>query len=132
MADFRVRFTAGITLEAWEDPAAIVSGRDLPSRLNPQPAHGHTREVAATGVEVELTMTVREVGDAPLDAALVDGNLFEAYPIEWPGTGPGPAFTGAVGQSSVQRFTPLLAGHYTLLVSRTGHGGIYAHVDVDS
>lgn len=127
MADFRIRFSDGITLEPWEDPAL----GEKPSRLNAQPAHSHTREVGSVGTPVEVTATVRGVGDAPLDSALTDGKLFSALMIEWPGAGPAPAFSGAAGQSSVQTFTPTLAGHYTLIVQRTEHGGIYAHVDVD-
>lgn len=132
MADFRIRFTSGVTLELWSDPPHTSGGRELPSRLNAQPDHAHTREVAVQGVAVEVTATVRGVGDAPLDVALTDGNLFDVMMVEWPGPGPAPPFTGAAGQSSVQSFTPHAAGHYTFILFRPEHGGIYAHIDVDS
>jgi hypothetical protein len=132
MADFRIRFTSGVALEPWSDPPHTTGGRDLPSRVNAQPDHDPTREVAAQGVQVELTATVRGVGDAPLDGALTDGNLFDVTMVEWPGPGPAPPFAGAAGQSSVQRFTPNAAGHYTCEVFRPEHGAIYAHIDVDS
>jgi hypothetical protein len=132
MADFRIRFTSGVTLEPWSDPPHTTGGRELPSRLNPQPDHDHTREVAALGVPVEVTATVRGVGDAPLDVALTDGNLFAVVMVEFPGPGPAPPFAGAAGQSSVQTFTPNATGHYTFIVFRPEHGGIYAHIDVDS
>ena len=127
MADFRLEFSGGVTLEPWSDPAAILA--DLPSRLNARPEHEHTRHVGVSGVQVELSARVGGVL-APLDASL-GGVLFAAFFLELPSFPP-PAFSSPVGQSSVQRFTPVTLGHYTLQIAREGHGAIIVHVDVDS
>ncbi len=126
MADFRLAFDTGVTFEAWADPPES-SPRELPSRLNPNTEHPHTRAVGTTGTAVGFFAIVDGVA-APLDTAL-GGELFSAIVVEAPGAPP--ACTGLAGQSSVQRFTPAQAGHYTLFMTRQGaHGGIYAHVDV--
>lgn len=132
MSDFRLFVTAGVSLQPWADPAAVVGGREQPGRLNPNPDHGHTRYVGAVGTQVELTAVVPGLGSAPLDTALVDGNLFKAELIEFPGDHGTPGFSSPGGQSSVQHFTPLDTGHHTVIISRDGHGGIIVHVDVDS
>lgn len=126
MADFRLAFDTGVTLEPWVDPPES-SPRDLPSRLNPNAEHPHRRAVGTTGVAVQFLAIVDGVS-APVDTAL-GGELFQAIVVEAPGAPP--ACIGLAGQSSVQHFTPGLAGHYTFVMTRQGaHGGIYAHVDV--
>jgi hypothetical protein len=121
--DFGVRFTSGVTLEAWTDPP---EGSARPTRLNALANRGHKRRVGLVGTEIELTATVgAAVG--PLDAAL-DGRLFLGMFAEY--VAPRPAITTPVGQSSVQRFTPAAAGHYTFTLRRDGGGGIYIHFDV--
>jgi hypothetical protein len=127
MADFRLEFSGGVTLEPWSDPADILG--DLPSRLNARPEHEHTRHVAVSGVQVELRARVAGVL-APLDGAL-GGALFTAAFLELPSFPP-PAFSSPVGQSSVQRVTLVTLGHYTLSIAREGHGAVIVHVDVDS
>lgn len=132
MSDFRLAVTGGVTQEPWEDPADTVGGRDLPSRLNPHPDHGHTRYVGTRGTQVTLTASIPGIGTAPLDVALTDGKLFTGLCIEAPGDHGIPACSSPGGQSSVQHFTPLDTGHYTVQVSRENHGAIIAHIDVDS
>lgn len=127
MADFRLEFSAGATLEPWSDPADVLA--DLPSRLNARPEHEHTRHVAVSGVQVELKARVGGVL-APVDATL-GGVLFAASFLELPSFPP-PAFSSPAGQSSVVRFTPVTLGHYTLSIAREGHGAVIVHVDVDS
>ncbi len=127
MADFRLEFSGGVTLQPWSDPADVLA--DLPSRLNARPEHEHTRHVGVSGAEVELSARVAGVL-APLDVALA-GVLFTASFLELPSLPP-PSFSSPVGQSSVQRFTPVTLGHYTLQLAREGHGAIIVHVDVDS
>ncbi len=126
MADFRLAFDTGVTFETWQDPPES-SPRELPSRLNPNTEHPHTRAVGTTGVAVQFLAVVNGV-DAPLDTDL-GGELFSAIVVEAPGSPP--HCTGSVGQTSQQRFTPTEAGHHTVFMTRQGaHGGIYAHVDV--
>lgn len=124
MADFRVEFTDGVTVEPWEDPLL----GNVPSRLNPRPEQGHRRHVGAIGVEVELSAIVGGVL-APLDGAL-GGRLFSCFPVEWPSVVM-PAVSSPGGQSSVQRFTPAANGHYTLRILRDGGGSVFFHVDVE-
>jgi hypothetical protein len=127
VADFAAAFTAGVTLEPWDDPSSVSP--DRPSRINPRPEHIHKRHVGTTGVEVEVTATVAGVA-GPLDATL-GGELFSLSFHEGP-TLPFPAVSSPAGQSSILRFTPSAVGHYTVQLSRPNHGGVILHVDVDS
>lgn len=127
MADFRVAFTAGVTLEPWDDPASVSP--DRPSRINPRPEHIHKRHVGEVGEQVEVTATVAGVA-GPLDATL-GGELFDLAFLEAPAL-PFPTTSSPAGQSSVQRFTPAAVGHYTVQLTRPNHGGVILHVDVDS
>jgi hypothetical protein len=121
MADFGIAF-AGAPLAPWLDPPT----GDLPSRINPTPTRPHLRRRATVGAEVELAAVVAGV-TGPLDAAL-GGRLFLGWWIEHPTVGP-PAVAVPAGQSSVRRFTPELAGHYTYCLRRFGGGGLILHVD---
>lgn len=123
MADFRAEFTAGAAVVPWDDPA---SG-SRPGRLNARAEHQHRRHEGDLGVQVEVSARVAGAL-APLDAAL-GGELFTAFIAESP-VFPAPALTSPGGQSSVQRFTPIVAGHYTLRLVREGHGSLFVHVDI--
>ena len=123
MADFRAEFTSGAAVVPWTDPA---SG-SRPGRLNPRAEHPHRGHEGDLGVQVEVSARVGGVL-APLDAAL-GGELFTAFFAESP-VFPAPALTSPGGQSSVVRFTPLVAGHYTLRLVREAHGSLFVHVDV--
>lgn len=120
MADFTADVTAGVVNDLWVDPGL----GNVPSRINFDPEHPQVLLIATTGAPVTLTATVGGVS-APLDAAL-GGRLFAASVAESPGFTP---INGVAGQSSVQIFTPLLAGHYTIVVRREDGGGIWFHVD---
>lgn len=122
MADFRAEFTAGAVVVAWDDPAF----GSRPGRLNPRAEHSHRRHNVALGVQVEISARVGGVL-APLDAAL-GGELFSAFIAESP-VFPAPPLTSPGGQSSVQRFTPIVAGHYTIRLVREAHGSMFVHVD---
>lgn len=123
MADFRAEFTSGTTVVPWDDPASGAR----PGRLNPRPEHPHLRHRGNVGVQVQVSARIAGVL-APLDAAL-GGELFTAFLAEAP-VFPLPAVSNPGGQSSVQRFTPLVAGHYTLRLVREGHGSVFVHVDI--
>jgi hypothetical protein len=130
MADFGLIFDTGVNFALWVDPPFVSGEVELPSRLNPQSDHPHTRAVGSVGVPVQVAAIVDGV-EAPADADL-GGELFTAAPVEWPGVLL-PSFSGLPGYSSIQAFTPRTVGHYTFIVRRAGaHGAIYAHVDVDS
>lgn len=118
MATFTARFTDGVTLEPWED--------DDPSRINPTADHQHTAWAGTVGDQIEATVTQGGV-EGPLDGA----DLFIGGLIEWPGASPPPTMSSPGGQSSVQRFTPAVAGHYTLRIKQENGGGAFVlHVDV--
>lgn len=123
MADFRAQFSAGVSLQPWVDPP--LGAR--PSRLNVRAEQAHKRHVGSLGVQVTVQAIVGGVA-APLDAAL-GGRLFTSFLAE-SASFPPPAITSPGGQSSVQRFTPLVAGHYTMRLTREGGGSIFLHVDV--
>ncbi len=122
MANFTARITSGASLELWEDPAS-----DLPSRINPTSRRGHQRQVGSVGTQVTVTATVAG-SSAPLDAALAS-KLFFGFFAETPTTPP--AISSPTGQSSVQRFTPNAAGHYTFVMRRHDGGGMILHLDVE-
>lgn len=122
MPDFGATFTAGVTGTTWEDPAS--GGK--PTRINPRPGLPHRRRVGSVGVQLTVTAVVAGVS-APLDAAL-GGRLFTGTLAETPGALP--PVTSPGGQSSVQRFTPTVAGHYTFVMRRQDGGGQWLHVDV--
>jgi hypothetical protein len=124
MADFLAEFTGGAVVQPWLDPGL----GDRPDRLNPRAEHLHRRHVGEVGVEVEVSGRVGGVL-APLDAAL-GGQLFTAFIAEAPAF-PAPPVTNPGGQSSVQRFTPLAVGHYTLRIVREAHGSLVLHLDVE-
>lgn len=123
MADFRAEFTAGAASVPWDDPA---SG-SRPGRLNPRAEHPHRRHEGSLGVQVTVAARVAGVL-APVDAGL-GGELFTAFIAESP-VFPSPPLSSPGGQSSVQRFTPIVAGHYSLRLVREGHGSLFVHVDV--
>jgi hypothetical protein len=124
MADFRAEFTAGAAVVAWNDPA--LGAR--PGRLNPRAEYPHKRHRGTVGVQVQVSARVGGVL-APVDGAL-GGELFSAFLAEAP-VFPLPPVTNPGGQSSVQRFTPAVAGHYTLRLVREGHGSLFVHVDIE-
>lgn len=126
MPNFDARFSSGISVVPWDDPASGTR----PSRLNPVDGHPFIREVCTVGVEVEVQARISGLGWAPLDSA-----FFPAQPkfddlefMEYPGPAR-PVATSPAGQSSVQRFTPDTAGHYTLRFSRPQGGAIRMHID---
>ena len=132
MPDFDAALTSGTAIATWDDPqrAPGTLGSDdkgAPSRINPSYAASLLRATGAIATEIEITATVGGVV-APLDAAL-GGRLFQAWAVEWPGAIM-PVFTSPAGQSSIQRFTPAAAGHYTIGIRREGGGAVILHVDV--
>jgi hypothetical protein len=120
--DFEARFTLGTTLGVWKDPA---DGSARPSRIFTPPGVTHKRRIATVGVEVRIVAFVGGVG-GPLDASL-GGRLFIIGAVEYPGAMP--LFSSPAGQSSDQRFTPDVVGHYTLVMRRAGSGGMILHLD---
>lgn len=124
MANFTARFTDGATIAQWDDPA--FGG--VPTRQNAFEEHPHLRFVAAVGVEVEVSATIIATGiEGPADAAL-GGRLFTLSFAELPGISP-PSISQTPAVSSVQRFTPPAAGHYTLKMKRLERGAVYLHID---
>lgn len=122
MADFAASITAGVVPEPWADPGL----GDVPSRINFDAEHPQTRLIATVNIAVILTAVVGGVS-APLDATL-GGRLFTASMVEHPAASP-VVVAGIVGQSSVQTFSPPVAGHYTLVMRRPEGGGYWFHVD---
>lgn len=124
MPAFSADFTDGTTVSEWLDPATV----SVPSRINPFAEHPHLRHEGQVGVEVEVSGRVDGV-TGPLDVDLDDANLFKLSFVELPGYPP-PSKSSPVGQSSVQRFTPLISGHYAVMLRRLEHGQVILHLDV--
>ncbi len=122
MASFDATFTNGASIAQWDDPA--FGG--VPTRQNAFAEHPHLRFTAAVGVEVEVSATIAGAL-APLDATL-GGLLFAFTFAELPGIS-APLVTSPGGQSSVQRFTPPAAGHYTMKLKRPENGAVILHLD---
>lgn len=124
MADFLAAFTAGASLAEWSDPAF----GSIPSRSNPRSGFPHRRRVASVGATVTVTASVDGVV-GPADSAL-GGRLFTAAFIEHPGALP-TLIAGGVGRSSVKLFRADVAGHYALIMRRSGGGGVILHLDAE-
>jgi len=126
--DFSADFSSGTTLEEWSDPDSVST----PSRLNVYSETPPLRAVGTTGVQVEITATVPAFGGVvgEVDANL-GGRLFALHFAEVPSLPP-PAISNPAGQTSVQRFTPPVAGHYSVRLERIGAtgGSVFLHVDV--
>ncbi len=123
MPNFDAEFTSGTTIGVWSDPALGA----IPTRINPAPGHPHRRHNGTLSSQVEITATVGGVlgeVDANLGGELFIGDIAESPVL------PHPNVTSPAGQSSVQRFTPEVAGHYTFILRRENGGGFYLHVDV--
>lgn len=127
MPNFDVRVAFGASLVEWTDPDPDPSGASKPSRLRPHPGLPFLRWLGAAGVPIELRAIVDGL-EAPLDSSL-GGNLFTGWFAEEP-MGPH-AMTQQPGQTSVIRFVPVHAGHYTVGVRRTNGGAILLHIDVN-
>lgn len=123
MADFTLQ-VSGTSLSNWTDPA---SG-GLPSRLNSRAGNAQKMRIGTHGVQLVLRAVVNGVV-APLDAAL-GGRLFTAWLVEAPALALPGTPVGDAAQSSVQRYTPPVAGHYTIGVERNGGGIELVHIEV--
>jgi hypothetical protein len=124
MPDFSARFTAGVSLETWEDPATVSPVR--PSRINPAPQRALRYWLGAVDTPIEVAATVDGVEGA-VDASL-DGRTFISWFAECPS--PRPPIAHPPDTSSLCTFTPRQPGHYTLVLRRRQGGGILLHVDV--
>lgn len=124
MPDFELQVT-GATVVPWTDEGDA----DRPSRLNQREGCLSRRYSADVGDVLALVGVVDGVV-APLDAAL-DGRLFHASTID--SVCPYPVgFSSPVGQSSVQSFQPLVAGHYCVYLRREDSGSIIVHIDAEA
>lgn len=127
MPNFTLRPTSDVATVPWEDPAL----GERASRVNPSAVAPHRHFVVPAHEEVEVTVTPDGAVEGALDSALA-GNVFVAWFAEVPGDrGLWPIITQPAGQSTVQRFTPHKAGHYTLVVRRLVGGAVIFHVDVE-
>lgn len=125
MPDFDAIVAGAVTTETWDDhpPTGGVS------RLNPLPAERQRYYRCTVGAEVFLVGIVGSTM-GPLDADL-GGRLFTSdfgeraceYPI---------AATSPSAQSSIQRWTPRVVGHYLWFLRRPGGGAIGFHIDVEA
>jgi len=122
MADFYVTVSgASVLVEPWGDPASSTK----PSRIYPLPGLPPLRTKSTVNTAITLTAIVGGVS-GPADGAL-GGRLFSAFVVE------GPAITGFTftpGTTSVQTFTPTLAGHWVVKMMRDQGGQVLCHVDV--
>jgi hypothetical protein len=126
MANFTCQ-VRGVTVAPWNDPAG-PSGVP-PSRVNPRAGFPHRRLMGKVGTAVTVEAVVGGVV-APLDPALV-GQLFSAWFVQLPEAARPGTIVSAPGRSSVNAFTPPVAGHYVLGVRRDQGGLEHIHVDVE-
>ena len=122
MPNFDVRITDGAAVTRWVDPPTA----ELPSRINPAPNRPHLYWRGAVGEQVELSAVVEGVV-GPLDSALA-GATFCGWFAEFPAASP-PSVSSPAGKTSVVRFTPMRAGHYTYVMRRRRGGGMVVHLD---
>ena len=122
MPDFEVLVT-GAAVEPWSDPA----GSALPSRLNPREGRSMRRLVGTVGTAITLTAVVGGV-TGPADATL-GGRLFVCASAEAPHPWTVSFTILTAGWSSVQSFTPSLAGHYLVYMRRPEGGCWFIHID---
>jgi len=122
MPDFTARFTDGVQVLDWEDPASSTQ----PSRINPVAGLPHRRYQGQVGTPIEFACTVGGV-EAPADGAL-GGRLFSVWFLEAPAGEPMISTIG--GKTSNQEFTPILPGHYLLGIRRVSGGAVFMHLDV--
>jgi hypothetical protein len=114
MPDFDARITSGVAVQIWTD-----------DRANPLQSHPHRCFRGTVGVPVVISAVVGGVV-GPADTAL-GGRLFSADLLECPAPTP-TSFTA--GLSSVQQFTPRVAGHYMIALRRTSGGAMRFPVEV--
>jgi hypothetical protein len=123
MPDFTVRFTHGVQSVVWDDHAGAGS-----SRINPHPARPSKYHRAAVGAEVRIEATWDGL-QGPDDSQL-GGKLFSSDFAEVPFVGT-LVPNGMTGQSSVQRFTPPVKGHYLWVMRHEDGGAVGVHLDVE-
>lgn len=124
MPDFSARFTAGVSLETWDDPATVSPVR--PSRINPAPQRSARYWLGTVGTEIEVMATVNGI-EGEHDYNL-GARTFISWFAECPS--PRPPIRNPLDNSGTCRFTPRVPGHYTLVLRRKQGGGIFLHVDV--
>lgn len=132
MADFSAAFTAGVTTETWDDPA-LSTPPFTPTRQNAFSETPHRQFKGTTGTPITVTATVPAFdGVAGEVDSNLGGRLFALHFGEVPQLPP-PLVSNPGGQSSVQTFTPLYAGHYSLRMERIGAtgGSVFLHVEVE-
>lgn len=123
MPDFSARLTSGVVLTPWDDHAGAGA-----SRINPFAARPSKYQKATVGVQVEMRATIGGV-EGPADAALPDPTKLFSSDF---GEAPLPTVvTGVGGSSSIQRFTPLVAGHYLWVMRHAAGGAIGIHLDAE-
>jgi hypothetical protein len=120
MPDFTLQIT-GATVQDWTDTA-------YPSRLNPHAGHPMKRYVATVGITVTLAALIG--GVSPFDSTLA-GKLFYAVSLEQP-TPYVVGWSNPAGQSAVQSFVPLVAGHYLIYLRHDGGGAYLVHIIVET
>ena len=131
MARFDHIVSSGSVVAPYADPerAPGTNGPDdkgAPSRLNADPSHPHSHHTITVGVEVAVSAIVAGV-TAETDANL-GGELFVSHVVETPGGVVDPT-TAAAGLTSVQKFTPLNAGHHLFVMRRDNGGGVAIHFE---
>ena len=125
MANFTARFTAGVAIADWFDPAGA-----RPSRLNNTTGIGPKYFQAIGGALVTAACTPDGLAEGAADG-LLGGNLFTCWFAEWPGIS-APPLVQAAGLSSVIQFNPIWYGHYLLVIYRPSGGGQCLRLNVGS
>jgi len=124
VADFTVRFTQGVESVVWDDHAGGGS-----SRINPHASRPSKYHRAALGTEIRIEAKWDGI-DGP-DDSLLGGRLFSSDFAEVPTSMGSIVPNGMTGQSSVQRFTPPVKGHYLWMMRHEDGGAVGVHLDIE-
>lgn len=118
MPDFDIRMASGIEVH--------IYGDEPNNRLNPMPGFPPRRFEGKVGVEIVLHVIYEGV-EAPPDTALP--GVFSSDMGEWPMPAGPPVTVGVTSYSTIQRFTPNVAGHYVWNIRRRFGGCLSVHLD---
>lgn len=117
MPDFSVVTSSNVSLAAWTDPPTDAR----PTRINAALGIQHLRYSSKFGVPITFDFAT----DAGSTTFAVTAWLAEAPGIfPWPSVGVSSAPTSVT-------FTPLRAGHHTLVVRHDLGGSVVIHIDIE-
>lgn len=121
MADFTLA-VSGVQIATWVDQPTDAR----PSRINASAGVPPLRYVGKPNVQIVATITLDD-GTTDFTTHAISSWLAEA-----PGpTGFWPVATKGDDTAGIQKFTPVVPGHYVFVVRRDLGGSVAVHIDVE-